>query len=52
MNSQLAEQADALVTDPCGAGWLAEVVASRDEDELKNCISRGMLVMAATRRGC
>ena len=25
VNSQLAQDPDAVVTDPCGAGWLAEV---------------------------
>ncbi len=46
VNSQLAEHAEWLVTDPCGAGWIAEICATRDEEELQGCLTRGMLVLS------
>ena len=47
VNSQLARHSECLVNDPCGAGWIAEICATRDEEDLKGCLTRGVLVLSA-----
>ena len=46
VNEQLARQPELLLSDPCGAGWIAEVCATREDDDLKNCLVRRVLVLA------
>ena len=47
VNLELADHPARLAEDPCGTGWLADIRATRDEEELKNCITRGVLVVAS-----
>ena len=47
VHTELAEHGDWLVSDPCGAGWIAEISATRDEDELPGCPVRGIVVLSA-----
>ena len=47
VNLELPQHAEWLINDPCGQGWIADVCATRDEEELKNCIPRGVLVLAS-----
>ena len=47
VNLELPQHADWLINDPCGQGWIADVCATRDEEELKSCIARGVLVLAS-----
>lgn len=46
VNEQLAKQPELLLSDPCGAGWIADVCATREDDDLKNCLVRRVLVLA------
>ena len=47
VNLDLSAHADWLVSEPCGRGWIADVCATRDEEELKNCMPRGVVVFAS-----
>ncbi len=47
VNSALVEHPEYLVSEPCGSGWIAELCATRDEEELKACRTRGMLVLSS-----
>ncbi|MHB8951399.1 MAG: response regulator [Pirellulaceae bacterium] len=47
VNLELPQHTDWLISDPCSQGWIADVCATRDEEELKNCITRGVLILAS-----
>ena len=47
VNLDLSAHADWLVSEPCGRGWIADICATRDEEELKNCVPRGVVVFAS-----
>lgn len=47
VNLELPSHADWLISDSCGRGWIADICATRDEDELKNCLARSVVVLAS-----
>jgi hypothetical protein len=47
VNTALTKQPQLLAKDPCGQGWVAEICATRVEEELSNCITRGVVVLSA-----
>jgi len=46
VNPSVAGDPHAVASDPCGNGWLAEIHATRDDDELDNCLTRVAYVLA------
>ncbi len=47
VNTLLTKQPQLLAKDPCGQAWLADICATRVDQELSNCITRGVVVLAA-----
>ena len=47
VNESLAKDPSALLTDPCGAGWIASVSPTRLEEEAKNCQGRRVILLNA-----
>lgn len=43
----VADLAAALVADPCGQGWIAEVCATRAEEDLPACTPRRVVVVSS-----
>lgn len=47
VNDDLAKNPAAVLTDPCGAGWIAGVCPTRLDDEAKNCTGRKAILFHA-----
>jgi CheY-like chemotaxis protein/glycine cleavage system H lipoate-binding protein len=46
LNDQLAEQPELVATQPCSNGWLADIRATRVDDEIRHCSTRRVLVVS------